>query len=48
MLRDVPYFLLGRVEGAYDITVYVLFPYLAPAQEKFTSLTKEQLSRWLN
>jgi len=48
LLRDVPHFLLGRVEGAYDITVHVLFPYLVPAQDKFTSLTKAQLSCWLN
>ena len=48
LLRDVPHFLLGRVVGAHDITIHVLFPHLVPAQEKFTSLTHQQLSRWLD
>lgn len=48
MLRDVPHFLLGRVEGTHDTTVHVLFPHLAKAQEKFVSLTKDQLTRWLD
>lgn len=29
MLRDVPHFLLGRVVGAHDITVHILFPHLS-------------------
>ena len=29
MLRDVPHFLLGRVIGAHDIVVFVLFPHMA-------------------
>ena len=41
MLRDVPHFLLGRVVGAHDITVHVLFPHMGVANEKFISLTKE-------
>ena len=48
MLRDVPHFLLGRVVGAHDTTVHVLFPHMAATQEKFVSLTKEQLSRWMD
>lgn len=44
MLYNVPYFLLSRVEGAYNVTIYVLFPYLVIAQEKFVLLTKEQLT----
>ena len=48
LLRDVPRFLLGRVVGAHDITLHVLFPHLVPAQEKFTCLTHQQLSRWLD
>lgn len=48
MLRDVPHFLLGRVVGAHDITLHVLFPYMATVREKFVSLTGEQLSRWLD
>lgn len=48
LLRDVPHFLLGRVEGAHDITVHILFPHLGSRQDKFTSLTQEQLSRWLD
>ena len=31
LLRDVPHFLLGRVVGAHDVTVHVLFPHLVPA-----------------
>ena len=48
MLRDVPHFLLGRVVGAHDITVHVLFPHMGVAHEKFVSLTKEQMTRWLD
>lgn len=48
MLKDVPHFLLGRVVGAHDITVHILFPHLATAGPKFTCLTKDQLSRWLD
>ena len=48
ILRDVPHFLLGRVVGAHDITVHILFPHLTPVSEKFVSLTKEQHSRWLD
>jgi hypothetical protein len=48
MLRDIPHFLLGRMEGAHDITLHILFPHLATAQDKFVALTKEQLSRWLD
>ena len=48
MLRDVPYFLFGWVEGAYDVTIYVLFPYLPIAGQKFVLLTREQLTRWMD
>ena len=48
MLRDVPHFLLGRVVGAHDITIHILFPHVAVGQEKFVSLTREQLTRWLD
>lgn len=48
MLKDVPHFLLGRIVGAHDITVHVLFPHLASADTQFVSLTKEQLTRWLD
>ena len=48
MLRDVPHFLLGRVVGAHDITIHILFPHMAFAGEKFVSLTKEQMTRWLD
>lgn len=55
ILRDVPHFLLGRVEGAHDITIHVLFPYLTPTQDnssnnnnKFTCMTNNQLSHWLD
>lgn len=48
MLKNVPHFLLGRVVGATDITVHVLFPHLSVAQDKFVSMTNEQLARWLD
>jgi hypothetical protein len=48
MLKDVPHFLLGRVCGAHDITVHVLFPHLPVVNRKFQCMTKEQSSRWLD
>ena len=30
ILRDVLHFLLGRIVGAYNITLHVLFPYIEP------------------
>ena len=48
MLRDIPHFLFGRVVGAHDITVHILFPYLSSTEAKFVSLSKDQLSRWLD
>jgi hypothetical protein len=48
MLRDVPHFLLGRIVGAHDITVHILFPHMVPSTDKFFALTKDQLSRWLD
>jgi hypothetical protein len=48
LLKHVPHFLLGRVEGAHDIALYVLFPHLSVAGDEFVSLTREQLSRWLD
>ncbi len=48
MLKDVPHFLLGRVVGAPDITVHILFPHLYMAQTKFVAMTKEQLSCWID
>lgn len=48
MLKNVPHFLLGRLWGATEISVHVLFPHLSVVQEKFVSLTKDQISRWLD
>lgn len=48
MLRDVPHFMLGRVEGYHDITIHILFPHLQAGGEKFVSLTREQHTRWLD
>jgi hypothetical protein len=42
ILHDVPYIFVGRVVGAHDITLHILFPHMAVASEKFVSLTKEQ------
>ncbi len=48
MLKDIPHFLVGRIEGGHDIVVYILFPHLHTAGDKFVSLTQQQLSRWLD
>ena len=45
MVRDVPHFLFGRVEGAHDVTIHVLFPHLTIARQKFVSLTKDQVTQ---
>lgn len=46
MLQRIPHFMLGRIEGAYDITVFILFPHIPVLGDKFKSLTEEQLARW--
>ena len=48
LLRDVPHCLLGRIAGAHNITVHVLFPHLqlVGETERFISLTEQQLTRW--
>jgi hypothetical protein len=48
MLRDVPHFLLGRLCGAHNITIHVLFPHLqlTAGRDRFKSMTEEQLTRW--
>jgi len=48
MLRDIPYLLLGRVVGAEEITLHILFPHLACPEGQFKSITKEQLTHWLD
>ena len=48
MIRDVPHFLLGRVEGSHDVTIHVLFPHLRTGHDKFVSLTDEQYTRWFD
>jgi hypothetical protein len=48
MLKDVPHFLLGRIVGAENVTVHILFPHLPLTQEKFVSLSKEQITRWVD
>jgi hypothetical protein len=48
MLRDVPHFLLGRIVGANEISLHVLFPHLVLEYDKFVFLQNKQLSRWLN
>ena len=48
LLRDVPHFLLGRIAGAHDITVHVLFPHMGNGQDKFISLTHHDYSRWFD
>lgn len=48
ILRDVPHFLLGRVEGAHDITVHVMFPHIQFRGDKFQAFTNEQYTRWFD
>lgn len=48
MLKDVAHCYLGRVEGATEISLYVLFPYLTSGRDDFISLTANQHSRWLD
>jgi hypothetical protein len=47
MLKEIPHFFLGRVEGAPNVTVHILFPHLV-SKGPFVSLTEEQLACWLN
>jgi hypothetical protein len=46
MLQRIPHFMLGRIEGAHDITIFVLFPHIPVLGDKFKSLSEAQLSRW--
>jgi len=48
VLKDVPHFHFGRVEGASDLSLYILFPHLSTPLGKFIGLTNEQLARWLD
>ena len=48
MIRNVPHFLLGTIVGAPNISMHILFPHLPTSREEFTSLTKEQHTRWLD
>ena len=41
ILKDVPHFYLGRVEGASDISLYILFPHLSVTHAKLISLTNK-------
>jgi hypothetical protein len=36
--------MLGRIEDAYDITIFILFPHIPVLRDKFKSFTREQLS----
>ena len=47
LLKDVAHCLIGRVEGAQEISLYVLFPFLT-LSGGFQQLTDNQLSRWLD
>jgi hypothetical protein len=48
MRKDMPHCYLGRVEGASEISLYVLFPHLTTAHGDFTILIANQHSRWLD
>ena len=48
MLRDVPHIFVGRIAGAHDIMLHILFPHMDVASEDFVSLTKEQQARFVD
>ncbi len=48
MLKNVPHFLFGQIQGTHELALYVLFPHLHVAGDKFVSLTHHQLSRWVD
>ena len=48
MLRDVPHMFVGRVAGAHDVTMHILFPHMDIANKKFVALTKEQRARFVD
>lgn len=48
MLHQIPHFMLGRIEGAHEIAVFVLFPHIPVFGEKFKPLSSKQLSRWVD
>ena len=48
MLKDIPHFHFGRVEGGNHIALYILFPHLDNNDRTFTALSKPQYSRWMD
>lgn len=48
MLREVAHCLLGRVEGAHDVSLFVFFPHMHFESEKFIALRQDQLTTWLD
>jgi hypothetical protein len=46
MPRDIPHFLLGWIEGAHHMPIYILFPHLPFQGNKFSALSDRQLQRW--
>jgi hypothetical protein len=41
-LRDVPHFCIGRLVGAPEVSIYILFPHIAVTSNHFITLTEEQ------
>lgn len=48
MLRDVPHFHLGRLEGITDVTIHVLFPHLPFRGRKFIALSRTHYEDWFS
>ena len=48
MIRDVPHFLLGRIEGSHNVTIYVLFLHLNIDQDRFRFFTDADYTRWFD
>lgn len=47
-LCQVPHFMLGRVAGSEETSVFILFPNIVPEHREFYGLTHEQHRRWMD
>lgn len=48
LLRDIPHLQIGRLVGAEEISLYIIFPHLDQHQKRFESLTQSQLERFFD
>ena len=47
MIKDVAHLLVGRIGGAENFNLHVLFPHLGFEGKHFRCLTNQQVSRWI-